>query len=87
VKPISLFDRLAMPMHEAFLPSLSSKPNVAPYTAVKARIPFDVNQPGAVGADLSALMDFSSYDRVDEQLLNAILFADARHTQLVWPTR
>jgi DNA-binding beta-propeller fold protein YncE len=87
VQPISLFDRLAMPMHEAFLTSLSTKPNLSPYTAVKANVPFDVNQPGAVGADLSALMDFSSYDKVDEQLLNAILYADARHTPLVLPSR
>jgi DNA-binding beta-propeller fold protein YncE len=85
VKPISLYDRLAMPMHEAFLPSLSSKPNLAPFTAGKAMVPFNINQPGAVGADLSALMDFSSYDKVDEQLLNAILYADARGTKLVLP--
>jgi DNA-binding beta-propeller fold protein YncE len=87
VQPISLFDRLAMPMHEAFLPSLSSKPNLTPYTAVKAQVPFDVNQPGAPGAKESALLDFSSYDRVNEQLLNAILYADARHVPLVWPAR
>ncbi|MDP9181842.1 MAG: alkaline phosphatase family protein [Actinomycetota bacterium] len=87
VKPVSLFDRLAMPMHEAFLPSWTSKPNLTPYTAVKPNVPFDVNQPGAVGADLSALFDFSTYDRVDEQLLNAILYADARHTPLVLPQR
>jgi hypothetical protein len=87
VKPVSLFDRLAMPMHEAFLPSLSSKPNLTPYTAVKAAVPFDINQPGAIGADLSALLDFSSYDKVDEQLLNAILYADARRTPLVLPNR
>jgi hypothetical protein len=87
VKPISLFDRLAMPMHEAFLPSLTSRPNLTPYTAVKAMVPFDVNDPGAPGAKESALLDFSSYDRVNEQLLNAILYADARHVPLVWPAR
>ena len=85
VQPISLFDRLAMPMHEAFLPSLSSRPNLTPYTAVKAMVPFNVNQPGAAGADLSALLDFSTYDRVDEQLLNAILYADARHQPVRLP--
>jgi len=87
VRPISLFDRLAMPMHEAFLPSLSSRPNLSPYTAVKPAVPFDINQPGAVGAALSAQLDFSTYDRVDEQLLNAILYADGRHTPLVLPSR
>ena len=87
VQPISLFDRLAMPMHEAFVPSLSNKPNLTPFTAVKAMVPFNVNQPGAPGAKESALLDFSSYDRVDEQLLNAILYADARRVPLVWPPR
>ena len=86
VAPVSLFDRLAVPMHEAFLPSLS-KPNLSPYTAVKPNVPFNVNQPGAVGADLSALMDFSTYDLVNEQLLNAILYASARHRPLVLPDR
>ncbi len=87
VAPISLFDRLAMPMHEAFLPSLSNKPNLTPYTAVKARVPFNLNEPGAIGAQESALLDFSTYDLADEQLLNAILYADARRVPLVLPRR
>ena len=82
VQPISLFDRLATPMHEAFLPSLATGPNLTPYTAVKPTIPFDVNQPGAVGAELSATLDFSTYDRVNEQLLNQILYAAIRHRPL-----
>ncbi len=77
IAPISLFDRLAVPMHEAFLPTLASKPNLTPYTAVKALIPFNLNQPGAPGAELSATLDFSTYDRVDEQVLNKILYAAA----------
>ncbi|MCU1624462.1 MAG: beta-propeller repeat protein [Frankiales bacterium] len=85
VQPISLFDRLATPMHEAFLPTLSSKPNFTPYTAVKSTVPFDLNTNGSAGAALSATLDFSTYDRVDEQLLNAILYADLRHTKLVLP--
>lgn len=85
IPPISLYDRLAMPMHEAFLPSLSMKPNLKPYTAVRPAVPFRVNEPGAVGADLSASLDFSTYDRVDEQLLNAILYAQARGTKLLLP--
>ena len=81
ITPISLFDKLALPMHEAFLPTLA-KPNLAPYVAVKPQVPFDVNQPGAVGADLSSTLDFSTYDRVDEQLLNEILYAAIRHRPL-----
>ena len=87
VEPVSLFDRLATPMHEAFLPALTAKPNLTPYTAVKSTVPFNLNTPSSPGAALSATLDFSTYDRVDEQLLNAILFANARHTQVVWPTR
>ena len=87
VKPISLFDRLATPMHEAFLPTLSSKPNLTPYTAVKGSVPFDLNTASSPGSALSATLDFSTYDRVDEQLLNAILYADVRHTKLVLPAR
>ena len=45
-------------------------------------IPYDVNQPGATGAALSATLDFSTYDRVNEQLLNDILYAAIRHRPL-----
>jgi hypothetical protein len=82
VPPISLFDRLATPMHEAFLSSPKDKPNLTPYDAVKPTIPFNINQPGATGAELSATLDFSTYDRVDEQLLNEILYAAIRHRPL-----
>jgi YVTN family beta-propeller protein len=85
VKPISLFDRLATPMHEAFVPSLRTKPDLRPYLAVKGTVPFDVNTTSSPGAALSGTLDFSTYDRVDEQLLNAILYADARHSPLVLP--
>lgn len=85
VKPISLFDRLATPMHEAFVPSLRAKPDLRPYAVVRGAVPFDVNTSSSAGAALSGTLDFSTYDRVDEQLLNAILYADARHTPLVLP--
>jgi DNA-binding beta-propeller fold protein YncE len=87
VAPISLFDRLATPMHEAFLPMLTSTPNLAPYDAVKPLIPYDVNRPGTVGSALSATLDFTTYDRVDEQLLSAILYAAIRHRPLRVPER
>jgi hypothetical protein len=78
VRPFSLFDRLAMPMHEAFLPRLSSRPNLSPYIAVKPLVPFRVNEPDPVLSGLSATLDFSTYDRVDESVLNRILLAQAR---------
>lgn len=85
VQPVSLFDRLATPMHESFVRALSTKPNLKPYDAVKPRVPFGINQAGGVGAALSATMDFTTYDRIDEQLLNAILYASIRHRPLVLP--
>ncbi|MCW2709148.1 MAG: Phosphoesterase family protein, partial [Frankiales bacterium] len=87
VQPISLFDRLATPMHEAFVTSLKTKPNLRPYTAVKSDVPFNINTTSSPGAALSATLDFSTYDRVDEQLLNAILYADVRRTKLELPPR
>jgi hypothetical protein len=85
VQPVSLYDRLAVPMHGAFLPSLANQPNTDGYAAVAPLVPFALNQPGAVGQAESAAMDWSSYDRIDETLLNAILFADARKTALQLP--
>jgi hypothetical protein len=49
---------------------------------VHPSIPFNINQPGATGAALSATLDFSTYDRVNEQLLNEILYAAIRHRPL-----
>ncbi|MDQ1396007.1 MAG: hypothetical protein QOG64_1266, partial [Acidimicrobiaceae bacterium] len=85
VSPVSINDRLAMPQHEAFLPKLSDRPNLTPYRATKPLVPFALNGPGAPGQAESASMDFSRVDRMDEQLLNAILYADARGTPLQRP--
>jgi DNA-binding beta-propeller fold protein YncE len=87
VYPISLYDQLAVPQHGAFLAKLTDKPNLDPYQAVTPRIPFAVNQPGAAGQALSMSLDWSTYDRVDMGILNAILYADAWHTPLQLPTQ
>jgi DNA-binding beta-propeller fold protein YncE len=79
VEPISLFDRLALPMHEAFLPRLSDKPNMKRYKAIRPAVPFALNQADAPGAALSARMDcLETYDQCDEAMLNAILYAAIR---------
>jgi DNA-binding beta-propeller fold protein YncE len=78
VKPITLFDRLAYPQHAAFRTSLEDKPDLRPYTAVRPLVPFAVNGPGAPGQEASMAMDWSTYDRIDMHILNAILYADAR---------
>ena len=44
-----------------------------------------LNRPGALGQAESQAMDWSTYDRIDEELLNAILYADARGTPFKWP--
>jgi DNA-binding beta-propeller fold protein YncE len=82
VKPISLFDARALPMHGAFLTHLRDKPHLAPYDAIRPAIPFALNQADAPGAALSARMDcWRTYDLCDEQTLSAILYAAIRG----WP--
>jgi DNA-binding beta-propeller fold protein YncE len=85
VEPISLYDKLALPQHGAFLPSLNDKPNKARYTAIKPAVPFALNEPGAVGQSASMAMDWSTYDLIDEATLNAILYAVQRGTPLKLP--
>ncbi len=78
VEPISLFDKLALPQHGAFRASLDDEPDTDPFIAIRPAIPFALNQPGAPGQAESMAMDFSTYDLIDEDTLNAILYADAR---------
>ncbi|HMC53443.1 MAG TPA: alkaline phosphatase family protein, partial [Acidimicrobiales bacterium] len=79
VSPVSLNDQLAVPLHDAFVSRLSAV-HLGGFTAVKPAVPFAVNQPGAPGQAASMAMDWSDYDRIDMGTLNAILWADARHT-------
>jgi hypothetical protein len=85
VTPVSLYDKLAIPQHAAFLQNKNDTPNTKPYTAIAPLIPFAINQPGAVGQSQSMAMDWSSYDLINEQMLNAILYANARGTPLQLP--
>jgi DNA-binding beta-propeller fold protein YncE len=85
VPPISLNDKLALPQHEAFRRTLKDKPDTRPYKAVKPVIPFGVNQLGAPGQEASMAMDWSTFDRIDEATLNAILYALARGTPVQLP--
>src|SRR5581483_10086197 len=81
VEPISLYDKVAIPQHGAFLSHLSDTPNLAPYTATPSLVPFALNEPGAVGQDVSMAMDWSKIDLIDEGTLNHILYAAGRG----WP--
>lgn len=78
VRPTGLYDRLALPQHNAFRASLNEKPDTAPYKAIKPLVPFAVNMIGAPFQKESMAMNWSTYDLIDEQLLNKILYAVAR---------
>ena len=78
VPPTGLLDRLALPQHNAFLAKLSDNPNTAPYKAIKPLVPFAINQLGAPMQAESMAMDWSTYDLIDEQTLNAIQYAAAK---------
>ncbi|MEY2459010.1 MAG: hypothetical protein QOG30_840, partial [Acidimicrobiaceae bacterium] len=57
---------------------LSDARDTAPYTAVAPMVPFALNEPDIVSAELaqaSATMDFSTFDKIDEATLNNILYA------------
>ncbi len=82
IEPFSINDRVALPQHGAFLRRLRDEPDLAPYDLVPTVVPFAVNQPGIPGQALSMAMDFSTYDRIDESTLNAILYALGRGTSL-----
>jgi DNA-binding beta-propeller fold protein YncE len=82
VEPFSINDRVAIPQHGAFLASLDDAPDLSPYDLVPTLVPFAVNEPGVPGQALSQTMDFSTYDRIDEGTLNAILYALGRGTTL-----
>jgi hypothetical protein len=78
VDPFTLNDKVALPMHSAFVTSLGDQRNTAPYTAIAPQVPFALNEPGLVSAELlqaSATMDFSTVDLIDEATLNNILYA------------
>ena len=85
VEPITLFDKLAFPQHGAFRTRLRQGPDTEPFEAITPLVPFAVNQLGAPGQAESEAMDWSTYDRIDMDMLNAILYAVARGTPFVAP--
>jgi hypothetical protein len=79
VQPVSLYDKLAVPMHEAFVDELAkvADPNAAQYkyTAEKPLIPYAINQPGAPLQSLSMAQNWKTYDKVPMDVINAIQYA------------
>lgn len=69
--PLTQYDASATPMFASF----TLKPDLTPYTLQQARIDLDArNKATAYGAAESMKMDFSAYDRIDEDTLNRILW-------------
>jgi hypothetical protein len=73
--PLTQFDAGATPMFNSF----TSQPDLTPYAVVQAKIDLDAkNGSMAYGAKESSKMDWSEYDRIDEDVLNRILWKSIR---------
>jgi hypothetical protein len=71
LQPLSQFDAAARPMFESF----NATADLTPYVHAPARIDLNArNGKDAFGAERSARMDFTEYDRVDDFELNEILW-------------
>ncbi len=73
--PLTQYDAAATPMYESF----TDKADLTPFNVIGPRISLNErNGPRAYGAQESAQMDWSDYDRVDEQALNRILWRSVK---------
>jgi len=80
--PLTQYDAAATPMFESF----TDKPDLTPYTALPARIDLNAKNPAtAYGAARSAQMDWSEYDRIDEDALNRILWHSIKGANVPYP--
>ena len=80
--PMTQHDAAAPPMVNSFM----AKPDLTGFTAVASRIDLSSKNPAqGYGAALSANMDFSEYDRVDEDALNRILWHSIRGENTPYP--
>jgi hypothetical protein len=80
--PLTQHDAAATAMYNSF----AAKPDLSGYTALPARIDLtSINTPGSYGSAISARMDFSDYDRIDEQELNQILWHSIKGADVPMP--
>jgi YVTN family beta-propeller protein len=80
--PLTQHDASATPMHACF----TDKPDLRPYRALPARIDLNArNVATAYGAQQSALMDWSEYDRINEDELNRILWHSIKGAHVPYP--
>lgn len=69
--PMTQFDAAATPMVAVF----QETPDLTPYTAITPKQPLDdMNALNAYGSEISATLDFSKPDKVNEKILNDILW-------------
>jgi DNA-binding beta-propeller fold protein YncE len=80
--PMTQHDAAATVMYNSFM----AKTDLAGYTAKTAQIDLmSKNTANSYGAAIAANMDFSDYDRVDEQTLNRILWHDIKGANVPMP--
>lgn len=85
LRPMTLFDAGARPMHAAF----AQEPDLRPYTAEKPRVSLNERNPaeGTAAARLSAEFDYSEADRIDDDAMNVILWRALRGSEPPPPRR
>jgi YVTN family beta-propeller protein len=80
--PMTQHDAAATVMYNSFM----AKPDISGYTIKAAQIDLmSKNTANSFGAAIAAKMDFSDYDRVDEQTLNRILWHDIKGANVPMP--
>jgi YVTN family beta-propeller protein len=80
--PMTQHDAAAPPMVNSFM----AVPDLSGFTALRARIDLMTkNPPNGYGATVSAAMDFSDYDRIDEDALNRILWHSIKGVDTPYP--
>jgi YVTN family beta-propeller protein len=80
--PMTQHDAAAPPMVNSFM----AKPDLSGFTALPARIDLMTRNPAqGYGATASARMDFSDYDRIDEDALNRILWHSIKGVDVPYP--
>ncbi len=80
--PMTQHDAAAPPMVNAF----TAKADLSGFTALRANIDLtSKNPPQGYGAITSARMDFSDYDRIDEDALNRILWHSIKGIDVPYP--
>jgi YVTN family beta-propeller protein len=80
--PMTQHDAAAAPMANSFM----AKPDLSGFKALPATIDLMTrNPPQGYGAAISARMDFSDYDRIDEDALNRVLWHSIQGADVPYP--